>query len=147
MHNLVFVFVLARGSLRGVAAVVSALALAARLRGGRGLDLALGVGGHLAGHHPVTVQSDGERARVRVARIGDERLDRAGVLVAVVHAVAFRIGLVRVVAGLEFAEVVEPVSVLVALGLLDLQRQVVTALPAIGDPVVRPLVTPAVRYA
>src|SRR2546430_72406 len=62
--------------------------------------------------------------------------DRAGVLVAVVDAVAVGVRLVRIVAGLELAEVVEAVVVRVAPGLLDLERQVVTALPPIGDPVV-----------
>src|SRR4051812_47762712 len=87
----------------------------------------------------------------------DEGLDAPGVLAAVGDAVAVGVALARVVAGLDLhavleavavavglprvraagvlAAVVEPVVVLVLLGLVGLQRQVMSVLPGVGEAV------------
>src|SRR5262249_41188803 len=85
----------------------------------------------------------GDRAGDRVAvhehdlqHVVLKRNDLARVLVRVLDAVLVRVGLARVHAKFELGAVAQPVAVLVPARLVDLQRQAVVMLPAVGNPVV-----------
>ena len=120
------------------AAVVATPAVAARRRGRRRVlaPCTRCCACDLAGQGAAAVQRDRERAGVRAARRRRRRTGSCRRARCRPSCRRCRCPPVRVVPGLELAEVVQPVTVRVAPGLLDLQGKVVTALPAIGNAVV-----------
>ena len=107
-----------------------------RRRRGRALALDLGLVVDDAGdRRGVAEQRDGQH-RGRRARRGGEGRDGARVLGAVLDAVVVGVGVVGVRAGLELGHVVHVVAVLVLLGLVDLEAQVVLDLPLVRDAIV-----------
>jgi len=110
-------------------AVVVAFARRMRLEVARRVALDLGLIVDRAGELAAAGQGDREHAAL-------EGLDRAGVLLAVLDPVVVGVLVARVHVGAELAAVVEAVTILVALGLLDLQRQVMSPLPAVRQLVV-----------
>src|SRR3954470_9871812 len=97
-----------------------------RHRGVVALDLRVGVD---RAFDVVAVEEvDGEGA-------SRERDALTGLLLAVLDAVVVGVGVARVVARHELGLVAQAVVVLVALGLVDLQAQVMGTLPAVGDPI------------
>src|SRR3954453_1425046 len=109
--------------------VVVAAARRVRLEVARRVALDLGLIVDGAGELAAAGQRDRQHSAL-------EGLDRAGVLLAVLDPVVVGIAVARVGLRAELAAIVEAVTILVPLGLLDLQRQVVSPLPAVRQLVV-----------
>src|SRR3954454_1699387 len=109
--------------------VVAAAARRVRLEVARRVALDLGLIVDGAGELAAAGQRDRQHSAL-------EGLDRAGVLLAVLDPVVVGIAVARVGFRAELAAIVEAVTILVPLGLLDLQRQVVSPLPAVRQLVV-----------
>src|SRR4051794_31537856 len=110
--------------------VAGTVVVAAVARGARrvvALDLGVVVDG--ARQLAAAGEADGQHAVL-------EGLDRARVLLAVLDPVVVGVLVTRVRVCAVLAAVVQTIVVLVTLGLLDLERQVMRALPAVGQPVV-----------
>ena len=118
---------------------------ARRGRGGRGrrrgvVALDLGVGVDRALNVVAVEEVDGDDA-------AGEQGGLAGLLLPVGDAVVVGVRVARVVAGHELRAVAQAVVVLVALGLVDLQAQMVRALPAVADAIAAPVAMTAAMLA